>query len=207
VLISIGSATPVYGWLYAVFPPLHGIRAISRFGYLAIVAVAALAGFGLVDLRRRMPVGWRAGVSTAAIVVAAVEPLAAPLGLSRFEGIPPVYATLRNVAGAVVAELPMALPRNQFVNAPFLLNSTAHWKPMLNGYSGFLPGSYVDHYEALVDFPSPRSLDALRRFGVTHVFVHFDRFTPENRSAIRTEPMLRAIAEDGDIVLYEVLRR
>ena len=45
---------------------------------------------------------------------------------------------------------------------------------MLNGYSGVVPASYVDHYRELRGFPDARAIDALRAAGVTHVFVHYD---------------------------------
>ncbi len=204
VVLSLGPATPIYGWLYAVLPPLHAIRAISRFGYLGIVAVAGLAGFGWTALRPMLRVGWRPAAAAVVVAVAAIEPLAAPLGLSRFEGIPPVYARLRDVPGAVVAELPLAEPRYQFLNAPYLLNSTAHWKPMLNGYSGFVPESYLRQYDALRAFPAPSAIDALRQFGVTHIFVHLGSYGEEDRAVIRESPGLTLTASEGDIALYAV---
>src|SRR5205823_6541467 len=47
VILSLGTHTPIYALLYRVFPPMHGLRAPSRFGNLSILAVAGLAGFGL----------------------------------------------------------------------------------------------------------------------------------------------------------------
>ena len=47
-----------------------------------------------------------------------------------------------------------------------------HWRPMLNGYSGLAPASYVEHSRELAGFPHAAAIDALRRIGVTHVFVH-----------------------------------
>src|SRR5450830_60897 len=34
VVLSLGTATPVYGWLFHVFPPMQGLRAAARFGNL-----------------------------------------------------------------------------------------------------------------------------------------------------------------------------
>ena len=36
-------------------PLLRAVRATARFGYLGIFAVAALAGFGVAVLQRRIP--------------------------------------------------------------------------------------------------------------------------------------------------------
>jgi len=63
VALSFGPKLPGYAALYNVIPVLRAIRATARFGYLATLSVAALAGFGVVDcvaLRRRAPGrGWR----------------------------------------------------------------------------------------------------------------------------------------------------
>ena len=50
VVLSLGLATPVYGWLFAVFPPMRGLRAAARFGNLFLFAVAVLGGMGLATL-------------------------------------------------------------------------------------------------------------------------------------------------------------
>ena len=49
-----------------------------------------------------------------------------------------------------------ALPQSRtiFANARYMLNSTRHFKPLLNSYSGFVPASYYEHYTAVGSFPS-----------------------------------------------------
>ena len=51
VVLSLGTA--IYGWLFAVFPPMQGLRAAARFGNLFLLAVAVLGGMGLARVRRR----------------------------------------------------------------------------------------------------------------------------------------------------------
>ena len=53
VLLSLGTQTPVYGWLYHVFPPMQGLRAAARFGNLFLLAIAVLAAFGLAGSASR----------------------------------------------------------------------------------------------------------------------------------------------------------
>ena len=61
VLLSFGGKLPGYALLYNTLPLLHSIRMTSRLGYLGIVAVAAVAGFGVVELRRlTSPRAWKA---------------------------------------------------------------------------------------------------------------------------------------------------
>ena len=51
MVLSLGTRTPVYGWLYHVFPPMQGLRAAARFGNLFLLGMAVLSAFGMVALR------------------------------------------------------------------------------------------------------------------------------------------------------------
>jgi hypothetical protein len=73
---------------------------------------------------------------------------------------------------AVVVELPMYSSGAIFHNARYMLKSTAHWNPLLNGYSGCVPASFAAHREILSTYPSASSVAALRERGVTHLVVH-----------------------------------
>ena len=204
VLLSFGPKLPGYALLYEFVPPLHAIRAAARFGYLGIVAVAMVAGFGLADLRRRLPGRVARPLSVLVLVLAALEPFAAPLGLKRAADIPPIYGQLRSVQGAIAVEMPFPNPRAVFVNAQYMLNSTAHWKPILNGYSGFVPGSYRVHFELVSGFPDATSIAALQARGVTHVFVHLDRYGADAIRQIEMTAALRKMAQEGAVALYRL---
>jgi hypothetical protein len=82
----------------------------------------------------------------------------APFGYTPFSEIPPIYDWLASQRGAVVVELPFYPPPAWFRNGPYMLNSTRHWRPILNGYSGLRPGSYNDTYRAIQNFPDVKSL-------------------------------------------------
>jgi hypothetical protein len=206
VVLSFGAKVPGYTTLYELLPLLHAIRAPVRFGYLAIVAVAILAGFGIVEIRRRLSAGVRAAVSAAVLVLVTIEPLAAPLYFTPFYGVPPIYRRLRSEPDAVVVEMPLPEPRSVFHNARYMLNATEHWRPMLNGYSGFVPYSYREHFDLLGGFPNSESIAALQTLGVTHVFVHLGQFGPGILDALDGAPALRKISVEGSIALYAVAR-
>jgi hypothetical protein len=54
--------------------------------------------------------------------------------------------------------------------------STLHWKPIANGFSGFIPPSYERITERVQGFlPDAGTLDLLSREGITHLVVHADR--------------------------------
>jgi hypothetical protein len=205
VLFSFGPDLPGYAWLYDVFTPLQGIRAVSRFGYLGIVAVAVLAAYGVASIRRRIrDRSWSTAALVVILAVLALEPLAAPVYYSSYTGIPGIYGRVAHASQAVVVELPLPMPRGAFFNAPFMLNSTAHWKPMVNGYSGFVPDSYVEHYNQLHTFPAQETITVLQKLGVTHAFVHLGALGPAKSAELDRTAGLIQLAREGDVVLYRL---
>jgi PA14 domain len=205
IVVSFGASVPGFSLLYLVFPPLQGIRALSRFGYLGIVAVAVLSGFGVAAIGRHARRSAFAAVAAVVVpILLIVESLAAPIRYQYESGIPPIYHRLDADRSAVVAELPLAPHNEVFANAPAMLHSTTSFYRLLNGYSGFTPLSYFHHYDALAGFPAPEAIAALQRYGVTHVFVHTDSFSAEQVERLRTAPGLRLIAEERSVALFEV---
>jgi hypothetical protein len=206
VVLSFGPAVPGYPLLYALVPPLQAIRGAARFGHLAIIALAAAAGFGLAFMRRRLGgrPRLRLAVSATAVVFAFFEPFVAPIAYQPFGGIRSIYRLVASEERAVVAELPFPPPEAIFRNAPYMLGATLNFKPLLNGYSGFMPPSYVDHYLRLASFPAGESVRALRELGVTHVFVHLDQIGSEGIASLGALPGLRRMEVDGAVALYRV---
>jgi hypothetical protein len=234
VVLSLGTATPVYGWLFAVFPPLQSLRAAARFGNLFLLAVAVLGGMGLALLvpaetgshepakdkrrgfglpwpergRRRLDVGWLAIVL---VVLVNVESLRAPMAYQPFNGIPAVYKLLADEPGPVVlVEQPFFPRRAAFQNAPYVLASTAHWRPLMNGYSGYTPDAYQNYADAFWYFPEDRAIQAMKDAGVTHVMVHTAAFYKDHQAVLpaiekRSDFELLALGKD-DIRLYRLKR-
>jgi hypothetical protein len=85
-----------------------------------------------------------------------------------------------------------------------MLNSTQHWQPMLNGYSGFRPDSYDATYEAIKDFPSDNALIALHERGVTHVIVHKSEIEPARFARISSISSLQQQSQNGEIYIYRL---
>jgi hypothetical protein len=188
-VLSLGLRTPVYGWVYAVFPPMRGLRAAARFGNLFLFGMSALAGLGLAAVRAtspsKLPRSSRTLAFTIALVVIAnVEAFRAPFVYRPFTGIPRLYAMLKNEPDVVLAEVPFYPRQAVFENAEYVLNSTAHWRPLMNGYSGYTPATYNAVAEAFWYFPREYAIEAMRKAGVTHVMVHAERFGHEGPDVI-----------------------
>jgi hypothetical protein len=194
-LLSLGPATPLYGWLNALLPPMRGLRDPSRFGFLVLLAVAALAACGL----RRL--GPRGGWVLALCLLCAVhlEALCAPISYARFDGFSPIYAAVARLdRQAVLAEVPFYGPPLEYRNAAYMLASTVHWKPIVNGYSGFAPAAYVRRAGRLEHFPDAEAIAELQRSGVTHVIVHLRQYRAE-----RAERIVGLLAARGDFEYLE----
>jgi hypothetical protein len=207
VILSFGPAiAPGYEFFYRTVPILQGIRTTARFGYLGLVAIAVLAGYGVAILRQRFPQPRLANIAASLAVVGLLfaEPMAIPIWYAHFDSIPSIYSLPSSDPHAIVAEMPMAPPERQFRDAAYLLDSTLNWKPLLNGYSGFIPPSYEQHYLAMKDFPNGSSIAALRAAGVTDVFVDFDRLDAEAIRNLDREPALHRRAIQGSIGLYRL---
>lgn len=202
-LLSFGPQLPGYEWLHTNVPLLQGIRGVARFGHLALVMLAAVAGFGLADLLRRLSrPGWRAAAAVVVVAAATADAWRAPLTYPEFRGIAPVYDRLAAYPDAVLAHFPMYSRRFVHANSAYMLGSTRHWRPMLNGFSGFIPASYVTNLEELGGFPDDRSLSRLRVLGVTHVVVHAEDLPAERVELARVNPHLRLLAQDGSVWIY-----
>jgi hypothetical protein len=126
---------------------------------------------------------------------------------------PPIYRMLARQPRGVVAEFP--IPRlNQLpgAEAEYAYLSTFYWFPIVNGYSGYYPPSYLDRLDRLETFPSERAMRQLRRDNVEYVLLHAAPYRAtvlnEIRSQIIRDGQLVQIAEfdaaDGPAFLYRM---
>lgn len=210
LLLSFGTKVPGYALLYEAVPLLQGIRATVRLGYLALVAIAALAGFGLTHLLTTWRMRGRlagTAVTCAVLAIVSLEATRVPVGWVPKYIVPDIYQTLARADRGPVVELPIPSRSAFGKNAPYLLHSTVGWWPLVNGYSGFSPPRYETWHDELNDFPDDRSLAALREGGVRYVVVHLAAFVerdPDGLQHISRSEAIRPLASDGDIAIYRV---
>jgi hypothetical protein len=210
--VSFAPLLPFYGTLHAIVPLFQAVRVLAHIGLVVLLMIAILAGYGVAALQR----AWthsRSWPLAAAMVLVIVngEALRAPIGYTWFDAVPKVYDVLAAEPAAIVAEAPFPIPQQWFLNAPYMVNATHHWRPLLNGYSGFRPPSYERSYEAMRTFPSDESLLALSKIGVTHVVVHqraMNHGQPDDRyNPYENVGSLHLLKRDDDVLIYRLLRR
>lgn len=211
VAVSMAPHLPIYPVLHDAIPLFQAVRQISAIGMIVLLLVAILAGYGvsaLQDAWRHKP-SWK-WIAAALFVAVNLEAARAPLGLVWFDDVPGVYDVLAAEPGGAIVELPFPMPQQWFLNTPYMVNSTRHWRPLLNGYSGFRPASYGESYDLMRKFPSDDSLIELVSRGVSHIVVHqraMNHGAPDDRyNPFESIASLQLVARDDDVLIYRLRR-
>jgi hypothetical protein len=203
IAMSLGPSLPGYGFMHAYVPLIAGMRAAARWGWLTLAAIAILAAFGA-----KSTIGAKGarGILIAALVT--IEAWRAPVGFTRFDGLPRIYDRIAAERDVVLAEFPLYSGDRFSENGPYVLANTRYLRPLVNGYSGFQPPSYEQRARVLTRFPEPSAIDALRTLGVTHVTVHRDAFRERYGDAavdaVERTAALQLIEEIDGIRLYRL---
>jgi len=206
---SLGLNGLSYPAMYRWLTPFRGLRSPARFAALVALTLAILGGFGA-----RRILAWRTSRTyrdlAFATLIALVLVEAWPALVLRpvWPEPPSIYNLMKNIPGAVLAEMPF----NYTTNTQYMYFSTWHWTPMVNGNSGFIPNSYIKLERDILLFPAAEAVDALRRRGVTHVTVNCglgDAGCSELMDAMQHARRLRLVAStdwgDVPVRLYELL--
>ena len=201
VAMSLGTSLPGYRLLHEFLPLLNGLRNVARWGWLALAAIAVLAGFGIAALEGRR---WGRGVMIAIALLVTMESIRTPVGYTPFNGIPRIYDRMSAESRVVLAEFPFYSGASVSLNGPYMLANTRYFKPLLNGYSSFHPESFEARGRVLSGFPNAAALAELRAVKVTHVTVHTGRMDAAALKAIDAVPDLELVAEEDGIRLYRL---
>jgi len=205
ILLTLGLHGPIYFWLYEWVLPFRGLRVPARADILVLLGTSVLAGFGLTRLLRHITRERLAiTVATAAVVLASIECLARPALIPASPAASVWYAWLGTMPDAVVFEWPVTVPwrLTDMRDVRYMYRSTLHWRPMLNGYSGHYPDSYVELLYEMRSFPYTPALAELQRRGATVLIVHdVEGSRPSYEVTIERlvrDPRIQVIAEDRD---------
>jgi hypothetical protein len=181
------SETGPYHFFYWHVPGFDGLRVPARFAMLAMLFLSIAAGLGAAAIERR----FRSGGAIAVVLgmLAVCEALAAPIVINgtvaegRYamppervfigDEVPGAYRFLKSLPapGTVIVEFPLG---EWEYERRYVFYSTAHWHPLVNGFSGQFPVSYsmnATHLRYPLDTPDA-SWETLMRSGATHAVVH-----------------------------------
>lgn len=198
LIVSLGFNTPLYEWLRTIVVPYRGLRAPARASILLFLALSGLAAYGYSRLTRgRSP---RIRAAAAALLGAAMllEYRTAMNAWLTLPMEPPrVYRWLAAQPRVVVAEVPFATADrlDRIFDGLYMFNSTVHWQPIVNGYSGFFPRSFLELAHEMAGFPEDRSIAYLKQRGVDLIVVHGKLLGAERYGAITAALLARPDVE------------
>lgn len=227
--LSLGPAAGLFTLAYHTVPAFTFLRAPERFGIAVALSLAVGSGFAIVWLRAWLHA--RKGIRATALVTAAVAAASiadrwiAPLYYPDALPVPSVYRALARVSPGPVAEFPFFYIRRDYNrHGYYMLMSTYHWQPLINGYSDHYPEPFVSMLDSIKDFPlEPSSFTHLKDRGARYVVMHLDWYEHKRRPQIEqglahyvSQGVLRRIdqdvkkAADGrvlyDVALYQIVR-
>ena len=211
--MSFGLRGYVYSALYEYVSPFRGLRASARLGLFVLMFLGVLAGYGYAALASNRSRAVRAALLALCAGAMLAEYRTSLYLVEYTNEAPPIYRILARQPRGVVAEFPTPIGSELPGTDPeYAYLSTFHWFPLVNGYSGYYPFSYLERLDRLADFPSARAIRQLRRDNVTYVILHTARYRPlvlnEMRSQIMREGHLVELAEfdaaDGRALLYRM---
>jgi hypothetical protein len=206
---SFGPAGLLYSALYEVVPLFAWLRAPARFVLIVAFALSVLAGAALATLFKRMP---RPGVAAALVALIALAELRVPSNLREMNGFEPVYRTLATLPRGPVIEMPFYYIPGMFpLHTRYMLNSTTHWMPLVNGYSDYIPPDFLENVMTLAPFPSVPALNLLAPLQVRYAVFHLYGYNESNRQDVLTrldqlQQYFRPLYMDEGSRLYEIVK-
>ena len=201
--------------LTATNPAFTFIRAPSRIGVVVAFALSVLAGLAISALLARLVHSAarsrrRPAVVAALLAGAAVAELKVPLTFSPATPIEPAYRALAALPRGPVIEIPFYSTRFAAERTRYMLASTAHWMPLVNGFSSHIPRDVLENTPALGGFPSREAFQILKRDRVRYAVFHMHTLDPVAHASVVARLreydryLLRRYADDR-IWLYEIV--
>ena len=177
---------------------------------MVLLVCAVFAGLAVRELRGRFPSRARA-IAIAACLLALLDLNNFPVNWRVARPIPPAYRVLAGLPRGAVAEFPFFERRIDFyIHTIYMLDSTVHWQPLVNGYSDYIPPDFRELAVTLAPFPSRESFEALKN-GASATSWSIATCTDANgcprstHAFSRYAEFLRLVAEDDRIRIFEVV--
>lgn len=212
-----GTAVPMpYVALYEIVPGFSSIRVPIRFIIIVATCLAALAGLGLARLLegRARPIAASVAATLTGLAVFASAPEPHPAMAAHLSGDDAaVYRWLaEQPEGGAVLEIPGQSTEQDVIgnrrNGRYMVASTIHWRPILNGYTAYPPPSAGFYSAAIRDLPSEPALQLLvETSDLRWIVVHREELTPQEAALWpeETPPGLEHVARFGTTDVYEVV--
>jgi hypothetical protein len=178
-----------WNWFSAIawIPGLGAFRAPARFALLMLFGLSVLAAFGANMLER-------ASAQVRILLLAALPLMLSEWYVVGFPGgkpspfpVPAIYhVDAIQTAHAIVSLPDYRGTQAWFKGADYLYFSTAHWRPIVNGFGRAEPPDHGHVISQMNAFPGPNNARAMRRLGVEYVVFHAARLGVEGADVERS---------------------
>jgi hypothetical protein len=157
---------------------------------------------------------WTARTATIVAVLLAVglgaELLTVPVRVSEAPPVNQAYRLLAHLPRGPVAEFPFFYERHDFPrHAQYMLSSTFHWQPLINGYSDHIPGDFRELVRPLSSFPSRQGFRLLRERRARYVLFHLNYYDRRSRERLLAQietyrDYLSPLSQDDEILMFAI---
>ena len=205
-----------YNLLYKFVLGFSSIRSPHRFSIFIVLFLVILAGMAILWLCFCVRSRWRWVLIITLISMTIFELWPTPLRLVRVPNtgteLPRIYEHIRKLpSDAVLIHFPLPTSLSEQgleATSRYMYFSTFHWHPMVNGYSGFAPNSWMELVSVLAKSSPKFLLSALKAFGVQYVVVHWNNITEQEKLLLRTleveENLKPLFREANQHTLYQI---
>ncbi|MEX2660956.1 MAG: hypothetical protein WD227_03455, partial [Vicinamibacterales bacterium] len=208
--ISFGPQAGLYAVLYYTVPVFSLLRAPARFGLAVTLALSVFTAVALSVLLQRFPPSRRWWAAAILAVLVVVE-LSTTIPYVPAREVPRAYKMLAAAEPGPVVEFPFYYRgEDRYRQTQYMLASTWHWKPLVNGYSDFIPPDFFVGGPLLESFPNVEGFAWLRERGTRYVVFHLGLY-----DGARRQRLLKRIADHaayleprytfGTVHLYEIV--
>jgi hypothetical protein len=195
-----------FTWLTAL-PGLDAVRAPARFAALVMLGLSGLAGLGAAAIVRRF--GWAGRALLIALVpLMLLEWFVVdfPARTPQPHPIPAIYQSEALRSARALVSLPEYQDTTDWVlGGDYLYYSTAHWRPIVNGFGRTTPPGHDKVVSTVRGFPE--SIPAMRELGIQYVVLHADRYPDHAEAILRAaagRPDCTLVSQIGTDYLFEI---
>ena len=193
VLFTFGMDGP-YALLHHYVPGFDGVRSPARWNVFVGLAIAVFAAFGVREVSASLASRSRSVFSFAAATLILVEYFSAPLPTTKVptrDELPSVYRWVSSSTSmdSPILELPLPLESQGVceIECLRLYMSTFHFRPLVNGYSGYYPPMYNELRRRWEQESFASNLADAEALGVRYLLLHHSGWREGERERIERE--------------------
>lgn len=184
VLLSFGpflhlsdevTRVPLLYWLvFNVLPPIRFIRVTGRFATVVMLFVGILAGFGFTKILNKLKSRKSALILASLLGILILGEYYPYHNFFKYEDVsktPEIYNQIKSDDSIkALVELPINV--GPFETTKYVYYAGVHFKPIVNGYSGYEPKDYNFNKHLFENSLNDFGIVKLIEMGVTHVLIN-----------------------------------